>query len=57
LQYATFEGYSLHSLARERRIDLSRWTLARANAGDVRKIAALLNIQYNVGRVWPAACC
>lgn len=36
----------LSALARARRIDLSRWTLARADADDVRKIAALLRIQY-----------
>lgn len=37
---------ALANLARERRIDTSRWTLARADAPTVRKIAALLNIQY-----------
>jgi protein SCO1/2 len=36
----------LGELARTRRVDLSRWTLARADAGTVRKIAATLNIQY-----------
>lgn len=37
---------ALAQLARERRIDASRWTLARTDAATVRKIAALLNIQY-----------
>jgi protein SCO1 len=37
---------ALARLARERRIDLSRWTLARADAADVRLLAAALNIQY-----------
>lgn len=37
---------SLQALARSRRIDLSRWTLARADEVGVRKIAAVLNIQY-----------
>jgi protein SCO1/2 len=36
----------LGELARKRRIDLSRWTLARADANTVRKVAATLNIQY-----------
>ena len=36
----------LGELARKRRIDLSRWTLARADANTVRKIAATLSIQY-----------
>jgi protein SCO1 len=37
---------SLRALANERRIDLSRWTLARTDEASVRKIAAVLNIQY-----------
>src|SRR5690606_23075047 len=36
----------LLALARARRLDLSRWTLARAEPDDVRKIAALLRTQY-----------
>jgi protein SCO1/2 len=36
----------LGELARKRRVDLSRWTLVRADPGTVRKIAATLNIQY-----------
>jgi protein SCO1 len=36
---------ALHELAQKRRID-SRWTLARTDPATVRKIAALLNIQY-----------
>ncbi len=36
----------LAELARKRRIDLSRWTLARADANTVRKVAATLNVQY-----------
>jgi len=36
----------LSKLARERRIDTTRWTLARADAQNVRKIAAALSIQY-----------
>ena len=36
----------LRAVAVERHIDTSRWTLARASEGDVRKIAALLNVQY-----------
>lgn len=36
----------LASLAEKRGLDLSRWSLARAQAGDVRKIAALLGVQY-----------
>jgi protein SCO1/2 len=36
----------LGELARTRRVDLSRWTLARADASTVRKIAATLNVQY-----------
>lgn len=37
---------SLTELARARRIDLSRWTLARTDAATVRRIAAVLNVQY-----------
>ena len=37
---------ALSKLASERHIDLSRWTLARTDERSVRKIAALLNIQY-----------
>jgi protein SCO1/2 len=37
---------SLQELARSRRIDPSRWTLARTDAATVRRIAAVLNVQY-----------
>ncbi len=37
---------ALRELAETRRIDTQRWTLARADAATVRKIAALLNVQY-----------
>lgn len=37
---------SLQELAKARRIDLSRWTLARTDAATVRRIAAVLNVQY-----------
>ncbi len=37
---------ALHKLAQERRIDTSRWTLARTDEKTVRRIAALLDIQY-----------
>lgn len=37
---------ALHDLAQRRRVDTSRWTLARADAAAVRRIAAALNIQY-----------
>lgn len=37
---------ALRQLAQDRHIDLSRWTLAHADAANVRKIAATLNIQY-----------
>jgi protein SCO1 len=37
---------ALRALAAARRIDTSRWTLARADAASVRTIAALLNVQY-----------
>jgi protein SCO1/2 len=37
---------ALHELAASRRIDTRRWTLAHADAGTVRNIAAALEIQY-----------
>ncbi|HKS54830.1 MAG TPA: SCO family protein [Steroidobacteraceae bacterium] len=37
---------NLAELARSRHIDLSRWTLARTDAATVRRIAAVLNVQY-----------
>jgi protein SCO1 len=37
---------NLQALATTRRIDLSRWTLAHTDEATVRKIAAVLNIQY-----------
>jgi protein SCO1/2 len=37
---------SLRTLATTRRIDLSRWTLVHTDEASVRKIAAVLNIQY-----------
>jgi protein SCO1 len=37
---------ALATLAKERRIDLSRWTLAHTDAATVRRLAAVLNIQY-----------
>ncbi len=37
---------ALIELAKARRIDLSRWTLATADEATVRKVAALLSIQY-----------
>lgn len=37
---------ALLALAKQRRIDTSRWTLAHADANAVRRIAAALNIQY-----------
>jgi protein SCO1/2 len=37
---------ALAKIADQRKIDLSRWTLARADAPAVRKIAAVLGIQY-----------
>jgi protein SCO1/2 len=37
---------ALKELARVRRIDLSRWTLVRSDSSTVRKVAAVLNIQY-----------
>ncbi|HEX4970582.1 MAG TPA: SCO family protein [Steroidobacteraceae bacterium] len=36
----------LRTLATDRRIDLSRWTLVHTDEATVRKIAAVLNIQY-----------
>lgn len=40
---------ALAKIARERRIDASRWMLASTDAATVRKIAAVLNIQYKQG--------
>jgi protein SCO1/2 len=37
---------ALSGIAKERHIDTARWTLAHADAGTVRTIAALLNVQY-----------
>lgn len=37
---------SLQELAQTRRIDLSRWTLARTDATTVRRVAAVLSVQY-----------
>jgi protein SCO1/2 len=37
---------ALRTLAEARHIDITRWTLARADAATVRTIAALLNVQY-----------
>lgn len=37
---------ALRELAQTRRIDLSRWTLAQADEATVRKLAAMLNVQY-----------
>ena len=37
---------ALHALAQQRRIDSSRWTLARTDETSLRKVAAVLNIQY-----------
>ena len=37
---------ALRALADQRRIDTSRWTLARADPETVRTLAALLNVQY-----------
>ena len=36
----------LRTLATDRRIDLSRWTLVHTDEATVRKISAVLNIQY-----------
>jgi protein SCO1/2 len=37
---------ALNAIARERRVDGARWTLAHADEATVRTIAALLNVQY-----------
>jgi protein SCO1 len=37
---------ALSKLATQRRVDLSRWTLATMTANDVRMLAATLNVQY-----------
>ena len=37
---------ALQELAQLRHIDLSRWTLARTDGATVRRIAAVLNVQY-----------
>jgi protein SCO1/2 len=37
---------ALARLAKERRADAARWTLARVNEHDVRLLAAALNVQY-----------
>lgn len=37
---------ALAELAKQRRIDLTRWTLARTGEDDVRLLAAALDIQY-----------
>jgi len=37
---------ALRTLADQRRIDTSRWSLVRAESAEVRTIAALLNVQY-----------
>jgi protein SCO1/2 len=37
---------ALAALAATRKVDTTRWTLARSDAATVRKIAALLHIQY-----------
>lgn len=37
---------ALTALAKQRRIDLTRWTLARASREDVRLLAAALDVQY-----------
>ncbi|MEZ5521578.1 MAG: SCO family protein [Dokdonella sp.] len=37
---------ALKALADKRKIDTGRWTLARTDAGNVRKLAAILGIQY-----------
>ena len=37
---------ALRKVADERKVDTTRWTLARSAPGDVRKLAALLGIQY-----------
>jgi protein SCO1/2 len=37
---------NLNALGTSRRLDMARWTLARTDAASVRKIAAVLGIQY-----------
>lgn len=37
---------ALATLAKDRHIDLSRWTLAHTDTATVRKLAAVLNIQF-----------
>ena len=37
---------ALHELAQTRRIDTTRWTIARADERTVRNLAALLDVQY-----------
>src|SRR5690606_13904394 len=37
---------ALTALAKSRRIDLARWTLATSDEATIRKVAALLSIQY-----------
>ncbi len=37
---------ALATLAKQHHADLNRWTLARVKSTDVRKLAAVLNIQY-----------
>lgn len=37
---------ALQALAQARHIDTSRWTLLRTDATSVRRIAAMLNVQY-----------
>ena len=39
---------ALKALADKRKIDTRRWTLARANSASVRKLAAILGIQFRV---------
>jgi len=37
---------ALRTLAEQRHVDTSRWSLARADSAEVRTIAAMLNVQY-----------
>lgn len=37
---------ALRALAERHRVDLARWSFARAGASDLRKLAALLGVQY-----------
>ncbi len=37
---------ALASVARKRKLDPARWTLARTDAGTVRRVAALLGVRY-----------